>query len=258
MMHRFHLVLACLCALCLTLTLTLQPSAAAAPDERRILVFGDSNSWGWKPVAEGRPTSRFSDSERWPGVLEAELVPMTTVVVDALSGRTVDLSHDGTVGTLDGTAFDGAAALPAAIARELPLDLVIVMLGTNDARSDLARDPADVSAGMCRIARIVRASAGGVFTTYSAPDLLIVVPPLIGDTSRTPIRGVTVNGTARSNAVGDAIAAAAASCDYDIFDARDVVEIETIDGVHFSSENHEELGRALAPRVTQILEEGRM
>ena len=254
MMRTSYLALACLCALCLTL----QPSTANASDDRRVLVFGDSNSWGWRPVAEGRPTSRYDDAERWPGVLDIELGATTTVVVDALSGRTVNFAHDGTVGTLDGTAFDGAAALPAAIARELPLDLVIVMLGTNDARSDLARDPADVSAGMCRIAEIVRSSAGGVFTTYPAPDLLVVVPPLIGDTSRTPIRGVTVDGTARSRAIGDAIAAAAASCGYDVFDARDVVEIETIDGVHFSSDDHEILGQALAPLATQMLERGRM
>ncbi len=250
MMRGTYLGLAFLSALCLTLA---SHAPAATADDRRVLVFGDSNSWGWIPVAEGRPTTRFDDAERWPGVLEAEL-DATTVVVNALSGRTVDLAHDGTVGTLDGAAFDGAAALPAAIARELPLDLVVVMLGTNDARSDLDRDPADVSAGICRIADIVRASTGGVFTTYPAPGLLVIVPPLIGDTSGTPIRGVTVDGPARSEAVGDAIAAAATACDYAFFDAREIVEIDTVDGIHFSSDDHQELGQALAPVVTQMLE----
>ncbi len=250
MMLTFHCVAACLSALCLIFL----ASSATAADDRRVLVFGDSNSWGWKPVAEGRPTSRYDDAERWPGILESRLGATTTVVVDALSGRTVDTAYEGTVGTLNGAAFDGAAALPAAIARELPLDLVIVMLGTNDARSDLARDPADVAAGMCRIAEIVRSSAGGVFTTYPAPDLLVVVPPIIGDTSRTPISGVTVDATARSDAIGNAIASAAARCDYEAFDAREIIEIRTIDGVHLSSRDHERLGLMLAPLVTQMLE----
>ncbi len=40
---------------------------------RRILVFGDSNTWGWIPVERGYPTTRYAAGERWPGVAQAAL-----------------------------------------------------------------------------------------------------------------------------------------------------------------------------------------
>jgi lysophospholipase L1-like esterase len=51
------------------------------------------------------------------------------VVVDALSGRTTDAPDPGV--PMAGAALDGSAYLPSAIAAHFPLDLVVIMLGTN-------------------------------------------------------------------------------------------------------------------------------
>src|SRR5882757_1778248 len=100
--------------------------------EKRILVFGDSNSWGWIPRSDGRPTGRYADHERWPGIAEAVLGHGYKIVVDAVGGRTTD-QPDTEIPPLNGPRLDGTATIATAVAANLPLDLVVIMLGTNDA-----------------------------------------------------------------------------------------------------------------------------
>ncbi|MBI3231411.1 MAG: hypothetical protein HYZ45_14970, partial [Burkholderiales bacterium] len=37
----------------------------------RILVYGDSNTWGWRPESTALTSPRYSDEERWAGVMQA-------------------------------------------------------------------------------------------------------------------------------------------------------------------------------------------
>ncbi len=53
------------------------------------------------------------------------------MIEGGLSARTTDLP-DPTLPQISGAGLDGSAYLPAAIATHLPLDLVVIMLGTND------------------------------------------------------------------------------------------------------------------------------
>jgi lysophospholipase L1-like esterase len=232
--------------------------AIAAPAEPRILVYGDSNSWGWSPVETGFPAERYPDAVRWPGVLEAGLAMAgveATVVVDALSGRTVATAYPEPQNGIEGAAFAGLPDVAAAAAAELPLDLVIVMLGTNDARSDLGLRPEDVGRDVAALVSRVSELNGGVFTPYPAPAVLVVAPPAIGDTSRTPIAGVMEDGPAHSNAIADAIVVAGAAGGFPVFDARTVVTVRGVDGVHLTAEDHAALGHALTPVVASMLDQ---
>ncbi len=81
---------------------------------RRILVFGDSNTWGWIPVERGYPTTRYAAGERWPGVAQAALGERYEIIEEALNGRTTDLA-DPAVPELSGAGLNGSAYLPAAV-----------------------------------------------------------------------------------------------------------------------------------------------
>jgi lysophospholipase L1-like esterase len=116
----------------LTVLMLLAGSTAQAAEgaTRRIMVYGDSNTWGYIPVESGL-TTRYPENVRWPGVLRAALGPGYEVIDEGLSARTTDLP-DLTLPHISGAGLDGSAYLPAAIATHLPLDLVVIMLGTND------------------------------------------------------------------------------------------------------------------------------
>ena len=128
---------------------------------KRIMVYGDSNTWGWAPVERGVPSTRYCEEERWPGVLQAALGDAFEVVEEGLSARTTDLP-DPTLPQVGGAGLDGSAYLPAALATHLPLDLVVIMLGTNDLKAMYDRSPFRIALGVGKLVDIVRESAGGV------------------------------------------------------------------------------------------------
>ncbi|WP_052272449.1 GDSL-type esterase/lipase family protein [Leisingera sp. ANG-M7] len=231
-------------------------SAGIAAAEPRILVYGDSNTWGWVPAEAGFPSTRHPDSVRWPGVMESALedaVGDATIVVDGLSGRTVNTPYPEAQSGIPGAALSGLEDVRGAVASALPLNLVVVMLGTNDARSDLAVAPAAAGANMARLVDEIRSINGGVATSYPAPSILVVAPPAIGDTSATPISGVTEGSQERRRAVSASIIAAGAASGLDVFDASEAVTIDSIDRVHITAQMHDALGRAVAAAAKERL-----
>jgi lysophospholipase L1-like esterase len=149
-------------------------SADSAPT-RHILCFGDSLTWGWIPADPPVPSTRFPLNDRWPGVLAETLGERYVVIEEGLSGRTT---------TADDAAdprLNGSTQLPFLLASHLPLDLVVLMLGTNDTKAAYERTPFEIAAGMSTLVAQVLSSAGGVGTTYPSPKVLVVAPPRIAD-----------------------------------------------------------------------------
>jgi lysophospholipase L1-like esterase len=231
-------------------------SATACFGEPRVLTFGDSNTWGWIPDAKGFPSQRYPDNVRWSGVLEAVLRnsdASATVVVDGLTSRTVNTAYSEAQNGIDGQAFNGLATVDAAMASALPLDLVVIMLGTNDARSDLESKPDAVADDISKMVQRVRSINGGVGTTYPAPKVLVVAPPAIGDTSKTPISGIMKGSGEKSKQITQAIVAKGKADGFDVFDASTVVKVESVDGIHFEPQDHKALGEAVAIEAKRLL-----
>src|SRR4029453_12146227 len=135
---------------------------------KRILCFGDSLTWGWMPIKEVVPTTRYPFEQRWTGVAAAQLGANFEIIEEGLSGRTTDLD-DPTDPRLNGSTY-----LPSALATHLPLDLVILLLGTNDTKTYFNRSAYDITVGMSNLLVQVATSAGGVGTLYPAPRMLLM------------------------------------------------------------------------------------
>ena len=171
-------------ALMAPLVLTVPDASAKAATNfptYRILAFGDSNTWGWRPTSEGFPTERYGPDIRWPRVLQAQLGVGFEVVENGLNLRTTDL--DDPIGSGDpsaqvrGADFNGLKTLPSVLAAHAPLDLVIIALGQNDLQSPFNRTASQIAEGARRLADMVADSAGEVGTVYPAPSVMIVSPP---------------------------------------------------------------------------------
>ena len=144
----------------------------------RILCYGDSNTWGFVPVAEP-PSTRYAVAERWPRVMAAALETGCELIEEGLNGRTTDVA-DPTNPQIGGAGLDGLAYLPACLASHLPLDVVVIMLGTNDLKAMFARSAARIALGAGRLAEVARNIGGGVGSRYESPDVLLVCPPRLG------------------------------------------------------------------------------
>ena len=214
--------------------------------EKRIMCFGDSLTWGWVPVKEGVPTTRYPAEVRWTGVLKAVLGEGTAVIEEGLSARTTMLS-DPTDPRLDGSAY-----LPSALASHLPLDLVILMLGTNDTKAYFHRTPFEIAAGMSKLVGQVLGSAGGVGTVYPAPEVLIVAPPPLTPMPNAYFQSLFGGAHEKSNEFAKLYGDLADFMKVHFLDAGAHITTDGVDGIHFTTENNRVLGEAIAAKVNAI------
>ena len=216
-----------------------------------MLAFGDSNTYGWMPAADGPPSRRFAEEARWPGVMRAVLGAGFEVVEDGLPGRTTD-ADDPLMPEIPGAGMDGLAALPAVLAVHLPLDLVIVMLGTNDTKAHHQRSAFRIALGAGRLVDLLQTRTGGVGTDYPAPRVLLVAPPPLG--TLTAFADMFAGGRDISAQLGRLYGEVARLAEVAFFDAGTVIATDGSDGVHLTAASQQALGRALAAQVRTILQ----
>jgi len=220
-------------------------------EAKRVLVYGDSNTWGWIPVERGFPTTRYGKDQRWPGVAQSALGSGYEIVEEGLSGRTTVLA-DLAVPELSGAGLDGSAYLPAAVASHLPLDLVVIMLGTNDLQARFDRTPDEIAQGVKMLVASVRAMGDAAWTDYAAPKVLVVAPPPLVETDRFPSE-VFAGGVAKSLVLAELYQQIAVASGAEFLDAGAVTHADGVDGLHLSADAHRALGLAVANKIREIL-----
>ena len=211
------------------------------------MCFGDSLTWGWVPVIGGMPTTRYPAEIRWTGVLQRKIGDGCVVIEEGLNGRTTSLSDP-----MD-PRLDGSAYLPSALASHFPLDLVIIMLGTNDLKVYFQRTSFEVTTGLSKLVTQVLSSAVGISTTYPAPRVLIVSPPPLSPIPHPYFQSLFGAAHEKSTEFAKHFADLADFMNVDFFDAGSVITTDGVDGIHFTAENNRALGEALAGKAVDIL-----
>lgn len=89
---------------------------------KNILCYGDSNTWGY----DAETKNRFPPDVRWTGILKRTLGEGYHVIEEGLNGRTT-VWDDPIEGYKNGREY-----LIPCLESHRPLDLVIIMLGTNN------------------------------------------------------------------------------------------------------------------------------
>ncbi|MEI2717040.1 MAG: SGNH/GDSL hydrolase family protein [Candidatus Nanopelagicales bacterium] len=212
---------------------------ADSPEERwgrspkRVLAFGDSNTWGFDPATGGR----YPLAQCWPGVLGAALGSGADVIVEGLNGRTT------VVDSPYAPSRSGATMLGPLLESHAPVDLVIIMLGTNDLQSPLGLTARHAASGIWTLVDITVRSAAGF--EAASPAVLVVSPPHI--VSPSGFMGVFYEGREQeSQELAQHYSAIAAQLGVSFFDAASVVTPGPVDGVHLDPAGHQQLGEALA------------
>jgi lysophospholipase L1-like esterase len=212
--------------------------------QARILAFGDSLTWG---RIANRP-HRHGDDVRWPRVLEAALGGRATVIEEGLNGRRIALEDPLR------PYRSGISLLPLFLECHAPLDLVILLLGTNDCQRQHSLSAYDVARSMRMLAQV--AQRPPVEPGMPVPQVLIVSPPVVRmpddpDHEATffmegaPEKTAQLAGFYRRIAEEIGVA---------FFDAASVATVTGADGIHLDAPNTRAIGQALAPLVAEILE----
>ncbi len=237
-------------ALCCLFMMGLTAIAGAAESKKRVLVFGDSNSFGYFEDAQG-VIGRLPLNTAWPGKMAELLGSDYEVIVEGLSGRTtrIDSPERSGTGIIPGAGMNGADYLPAALSSHMPLDMVIIMLGTNDFRKDRNQSASDIAASLTELVSIVKKGKWQQRTKFSAPQVLVICPPKLNLTT-SPYADFFEGSLAKSEALPGLLQPMVESAGALFFDAATVVPFaQGHDEIHLTPQNHAVLAEAVAKEV---------
>jgi len=206
---------------------------------KTVLCFGDSNTWGYDPATG----TRFPRDVRWTGVLRQALGQDYLVIEEGLNGRTTVWDDP-----IEGEWKNGKKYLVPCLESHAPLDLVVLMLGTNDLKLRYSVSPYDICGGVEVLVKIIRASQAG--TDLQAPAILIVAPPPVG--RLTNYAEMFDGAVPKSRRLAEHYRELAGAYGCTFLDAGQVIVSSDLDGIHFETAEHAKLGRAIAEQVRGI------
>jgi lysophospholipase L1-like esterase len=209
---------------------------------RSILCFGDSNTFGSATVT--RPDGRYGPDERWPGVLRAVLGADWLVIEEGHGGRTT-VSPD----PIEGADKNGLAYLLPCLHSHRPLDVVAIMLGTNDLKARFNKSPWEVAAGVAKLAELAREPAFG--REGRAAEVLVISPPPFAPLTEAHAE-MFAGAVEKSQHLAREYRKMAAAAGAHFFDAGSVIRSSKHDGFHLDPDAHLVLGKAVAGEVQRI------
>lgn len=208
---------------------------------KNILCFGDSNTFASHPLGGRHPYD-----VRWTGRLQALLGAEYRVIEEGLGGRTTVFDDQIAPGR------NGRAALPTAIASHNPLDLIVLMLGTNDLKEQYHATMWDLGRAMEQLLHII--DAFEYAPHYQKPKVLLVSPILVGEEiESSPFGCFTHRAAANSRLFAETYAPVAQKYGAHFFDASRVARPSAEDQLHMDADSHRALAEALAVKVREIL-----
>lgn len=212
--------------------------------QRRILCFGDSNTWGYNAKDE----SRFEKGVRWTSVLSERLGDTYEIIEEGLSGRTA---------SCDDPLFEGLNGyryIYPCIMSHRPLDLVILMLGTNDAKERFGLTPLNIAMGILRLAGKVRNTQTG--RDGKDPEILIVAPAPIGPLYKetNAFHSMGRESDVKTKEMIPFLHTLAIEQGYHFLSAGSHLSMGEVDHMHLDEQGHQKMAELLQKKIEEIFQ----
>ncbi|MBO6894061.1 MAG: SGNH/GDSL hydrolase family protein [Roseibium sp.] len=208
-----------------------------------VVCFGDSLTWGFNPIDK----SRYGHSVRWTRLLQKELGERFHVVEEGVNGRTT-VFEDPVRGDKNGLEH-----LATVRKTHMPIDVLIIMLGTNDLQDRFSMSADAIGKAMGRL--VFSAIQPTDDVEGRAPRVLLMAPPPLGDFTGKEFEGVYSNahGGAQSRLLAGVYSQLAQDYGVAFFDAGTVISTSEIDAIHFEAAPQADLAKAVADKVRKLL-----
>ena len=211
---------------------------------KNILCFGDSNTWGYSP----QDGIRFSLDIRWTGVLQKSLGPSYRIIEEGLNGRTIFVNEEGKEAR---SLRSGSDVLPVILESHRPLDLVIVMLGTNDLKEEFELTVKEIAQGAKTLCEMILRSE---YLVENLPKILLISPTYIGSTIMPDQDEFFNQARKKSYQFAEHYQRVANELGIHFLDAAKIVSASEGEGVHWDAEQHIKFGKELKIIIEKILE----
>ncbi len=215
--------------------------------EKVIVCFGDSNTWGFDASTCGR----FSKDIRYPRVLEKRLNARSSdikyrVIEEGLSGRT--FAFDDPIS--DG--LSGVDYISPCLRSHDPIDLLIIMLGTNDTKerfSATARNIAQAAERLIDIAKSLPVYKSG------KPNILLIAPARIEEGCEDTLAGKAMGSGCELKSVQliTELKKSAVFKKCHFLNSDEFIKMNEIDYMHFTEESHLIMAEKLSEIVPELM-----
>ncbi len=216
------------------------------PETRRILAFGDSNTWGRIPGDDNN--ARYLANVRWTGRLQALLGTSFEVIEEGLNGRTTNFDSPNKAGK------NGRAYLFACLETHKPLDLIILALGTNDLKAKYGLTAGQVGEGLHACVKAILAE--GRNRSGKVPAVIILSPVVVIEKQRLRFGKPEIDflgALEKSKALAGIYQGIAAENGFGFVDLAQIAVASEVDGVHLEAEEHNKIAECLCPMVKSML-----
>ena len=187
---------------------------------------------------------RFEHGVRWPTVTGAALGPTWTVIECGLPGRTATALLDPVMGA----HMNGQIGLQIALNTHVPIDVLTIMLGTNDCKAGFGLTAEGIASAVAALLAI--AKQPDMQAKHSGFDILLIAPPYVREIGT--FNESLWNAQAKSAALPALYNSLAAHNKIAFLDASKHITCCHEDGVHFDATSHQTLGTAVAAQITAL------
>ncbi len=203
---------------------------------KTIVCYGDSNTWGANP----KDDTRLPIDTRWPGVLQELLGQNYLVISEGLPGRTL-VANDPAK-----PQRTGITHLQAILETHDPIDLVIVMLGTNDIKTTYNLSAEDIANHLEQTIQLIRNAKSELLIQ---PKILIVCPPSPVKPERGEIDSRMVRYPEIFKKLPELYEKIAEKTGCGYLNAGNYISSSKIDGYHLDSDAHMKLAEKIFQKI---------
>ena len=203
---------------------------------KKILCYGDSNTFGFIPKTCGR----YEKSERWSGIL-SELLPDYEIIEEGMNNRTGFFTNP------EGLKQSGGEYLSVYLQNHKDIDICILSLGTNDAQIFYNLDEKTVRKGLQKLIDTVQETNLRTEVVIIPP--VKIMPYILNGGFSMMFDKESIKRNHNTLSVFEQVAKEN-GCGY--FDVNEIVTPSEADGLHYTKESHKIIAEHLAEFVKTI------
>ncbi len=208
---------------------------------KRILCYGDSNTWGY---ISGTDHQRYNENERWTKLLQKELGDSFEVIEEGLNSRTL-FSDDPRPGK---EGRNGFTYLKPCLDSHDKVDIVIIMLGTNELKYSYNNSPQDIVDMVDKYVTFLKNYTSQI--DKSTPQVIISGLPLVNENTEYCGKNDKYKGAGKKGQELNKLYKAYCRTKNIVY--IDNNDLETgVDGVHLTKESHKKLSKRLAKEINK-------
>ena len=202
---------------------------------KKILCYGDSNTFGYNPF----DSSRFDEKTRWTALLQENLGSDFEIIEEGACDRTGIADND------KGFLYSAQRHFPKMITKTKNVDLLILAIGTNDLQFKYDLTVHQFENGLEKL----------IVTAKNNVRRIILIPPVI--LHENVLEGFfkfqfDETSVSKSKKIGKIYRKLSNLYGLDYFDLNNFVKPSNVDGLHYDSKGHNIISTKLSNYIKGI------